>query len=94
MSKGVKRGSKSHFSNYWFLQALIYKAFVLRRLLPTNQKVVGSNPAGLTKKKSPPFMGGDFLCMCRMDSNTRPVREWGNDPSGAPVGHSPKVKTR
>ena len=26
--------------------------------------------------KSPPFMGGDFICMRHENFNTRPVREW------------------
>ena len=46
--KGVKRVSKWHFSKFRRLEALICKGLRYSDIRTTNQKVVGSNPAGLT----------------------------------------------
>ena len=52
--KGVKRVSKWHFSKFRRLEALIRKGLRYSDIRTTNQKVVGSNPAGLTKKNCHP----------------------------------------
>ena len=46
--KGVKRVSKCEFLKFQGLEALIYKGLRYSDSPTTNQKVVGSNPAGLT----------------------------------------------
>ena len=54
--KGVKRVSKWHFTLYFSkfrrLEALICKGLRYSDIRTTNQKVVGSNPAGLTMKEA------------------------------------------
>ena len=37
--------------------------------------------------RSPPFTGGDFVCMNRADSKPRPVREWGKGLTTAGGGY-------
>ena len=76
------------------LETLIFKVLISWAVLPTNQKVVGSNPAGLTKGKYHPSWVVFFFGFSPAGIRTHDRREWGNDPSGAPVGHSPKAKTR
>ncbi len=72
--KGVKRVSKWHFSKFFRLEALIFKGLRYSDVRTTNQKVVGSNPAGLTNGEAP-FMGAFSVGLSRKDPELWPAGE-------------------
>ena len=72
--RGSDRGSRKAFQGLVSLKILRLRIFRVRIY---ESKGRGFESRRAHQTRSPPFTGGDFVCMNRADSKPRPVREWG-----------------